>query len=224
MSRGDRHEPIEPAHALARAEKTGKPGVYGQIGGSERRQEIAWLKEGSSGQPTSGRVPAAAPAAVAVEEADCRELLLVPCDQLGPDQRSIRELLDACRDDPARFQDEVLGRRLWSKQVAVCHALAQSPITVVPAGRAVGKSYLLAGIVLWWLYTRPGSLVITTGPDFRQVVSVLWKEIRRALRPRFEQGKRISPRLNLGYDHLTRGYSSPQRLTVQQGTDWGALG
>jgi hypothetical protein len=88
----------------------------------------------------------------------------------------------------------------------------------------VGKSYLLAGLVLWWLYTRPHSLVITTGPDHRQVVSVLWKELRRALRPRFEQEKRVSPRLNLGYDHLTRGYSSPQRLSVQQGTDWGALG
>ena len=74
-------------------------------------------------------------------------------------------LLEACRDDPARFQEEVLGRRLWAKQVEVCQAIARSPITVVPAGRAVGKSFLLAGTVLWWLYTRPGSLVITTGPD-----------------------------------------------------------
>ena len=63
----------------------------------------------------------------------------------------------------------------------------------MPAGRAVGKSFLLAGTVLWWLYTRPNSLVITTGPDHRQVVSVLWKEIRRALRPRFEQGRQVSP-------------------------------
>jgi hypothetical protein len=150
--------------------------------------------------------------------------LLKPPAALDPAQCAIRALLDACRDDPARFQDEVLGRRLWSRQTAVCDAVARSPITVVPAGRAVGKSYLLAGLVLWWLYTRPHSLVITTGPDHRQVVSVLWKEIRRALRPRFDQGRRVSPRLDLGYDHLTRGYSSPQRLTVQQGSDWGALG
>ncbi len=95
---------------------------------------------------------------------------------------------------------------------------------MVPAGRAVGKSFLLAGTVLWWLYTRPMSLVITTGPDHRQVVSVLWKEIRRALRPRYEQGRRVSPKLNLGVDHLSAGYTSPQRLTVKMGTDWGALG
>jgi hypothetical protein len=179
--------------------------------------ELGWHEAAPPGRGAAARAPAPA-------DDDCRELLLKPLAALDPAQRGIRALLDVCRDDPARFQDEVLGRQLWSKQIAVCHAVAQHPITVVPAGRAVGKSYLLAGLVLWWLYTRPGSLVITTGPDQRQVVSVLWKEVRRALRARFEQGKRVSPRLNLGYEHLTRGYSSPQRLTVQQGTDWGALG
>lgn len=109
----------------------------------------------------------------------------------------------------------MLGRELWSKQVEVCEAIARSPIVTVPAGRAVGKSYLLAGVVLWWLYTRENSLVITTGPDHRQVVSVLWKEVRRALR---------SARAPLGYDHLTRGYGSPQRLQVRSGTEWQALG
>ena len=136
----------------------------------------------------------------------------------------MRTLLDACRDDPARFQEEVLGRRLWAKQVEVCRAIARSPITVVPAGRAVGKSFLLAGTVLWWLYTRPGSLVITTGPDHRQVVSVLWKEIRRALRPRKGLVGPDGRGLVLGHDHLTAGYNSPQRLVVKMGTDWGALG
>ena len=146
---------------------------------------------------------------------DCRDLLRIPAEQLAPALQPLRATLDACRDDPARFNDEVLGRALWAKQVEVCAAVAKTPITVVPAGRAVGKSFLLAGIVLWWLYTRPGALVITTGPDHRQVVSVLWKEIRRALR---------RARLTLGYDHLSAGYTSPQRLAVQQGSDWGALG
>jgi hypothetical protein len=130
-------------------------------------------------------------------------------------QELIRTYLTTLRDDPARFQREILGRDLWSKQIEVCHAVASWPTTVVPAGRAVGKSFLLAGLVLWWLYTRPRSLVITTGPDHRQVVSVLWKEIRRALQ---------TCRVPLGYDHLTTGYASPQRLTVRDGTDWGALG
>jgi hypothetical protein len=116
------------------------------------------------------------------------------------------------------FQERILQRRLWSKQREICEAIVRYPVVVVPAGRAVGKSYGLAGVVPWWLYTRKHSLVITTGPDHRQVVSVLWKEIRRAMTKAKEAG------LELGYDHLSTGYTSPQRLTVETGTDWGALG
>jgi hypothetical protein len=127
-------------------------------------------------------------------------------------------VLEHLRDKPVEFQERILGRKLWSKQKAVSEAVVRSPVTVVPAGRAVGKSYLLAGIVLWWLYTRENSLVITTGPDHRQVVSVLWKEIREAAKAADRAN------LGLGWDHLTQGYSSPQRLTVKSGTKWGVLG
>jgi hypothetical protein len=137
--------------------------------------------------------------------------------------RQVRELLALCHDAPATFQTAILGRQLWAKQVELCQVIARAPITVVPAGRVVGESFLLAGLVLWWLYTRPLSLVLTTGPDHRQVVSVLWKEIRRALRPRRVAGKRL-PRIPLRYHHLTRGYCSPQRLELEEGTAWGALG
>jgi len=132
-----------------------------------------------------------------------------------PTEPPARKVLEHLKWRPVEFQERILGRRLWNKQAAVCDSIVRYPTTVVPAGRAVGKSYLLAGVVLWWLYTRPNSLVITTGPDHRQVVSVLWKEIRRAIR---------ASRARLGYDHLTQGYSSPQRLTVRSKGDWGALG
>lgn len=138
-----------------------------------------------------------------------------PAQSREEEEEQLGELMTRLRDRPADFQRIVLGRDLWSKQVEVCDAVARSPITVVPAGRAVGKSFLLAGIVLWWLYTRRNSLVITTGPDHRQVVSVLWKEIRRAIR---------SSRVLLRFDMLSQGYGSPQRLVVEEGTEWGALG
>jgi hypothetical protein len=152
-------------------------------------------------QRSGGRLePVTAPGDIRAGTLDCRDVLTVPVAERRREVHDLGALLDACRDDPARFQAEVLGRTLWTKQTEVCRAIASSPVTVMPAGRAVGKSFLLAGIVLWWLYTRPNSLVITTGPDHRQVVSVLWKELRRALR---------GARVPLGYDHLTRGYSSP---------------
>ena len=165
--------------------------------------------------------PAPEPAPTPVPEVDCRDLLLTPAEQLPAEWLPLRATLEACKDDPVKFQTEVLGRTLWSKQVEVCHAVARSPVTVVPAGRAVGKSYLLAGLVLWWLYTRPHALVIATGPDQRQIITVLFKELRRALsrRPDPANGTATGPRLALRYDRLTMGHTSPQRLTVCQGTD-----
>ena len=130
---------------------------------------------------------------------DARTALTTPYEQLTPDLWPLRSLLDACRDDPARFQAEVLGRKLWSKQIEVCHAIARSPITVVPAGRAVGKSYLMQGSSSGGCTPGRTRLVITTGPDHRQVVSVLWKEMRRAL---------LKPRMRLGWR------PSQQRLFV----------
>ena len=90
--------------------------------------DVGPLKEPEKKRPKAG------PKDGQPEEVDCRDLLLTPAEELAPDRRSIRELLEACRDDPARFHEEVLGRQLWSKQVAVCDAIARSPITVVPAG------------------------------------------------------------------------------------------
>jgi len=103
--------------------------------------------------PETAAAGAAQPAAPAV--LDCRTALLAPGEARGlPSWQPLAGLLAACRDEPARFQAEVLGRTLWTRQVAVCEAVAKSPITVVPAGRAVGKSFLLAGLVLWWVNRR----------------------------------------------------------------------
>ena len=209
-----RHSPPDSPEG-SRAAAKHRP--LGFTGGKRFSQESAFLDGPERKRPKDGQKEAPA------EEVDCRDLLLAPAEELAPSCGRSGSCSTRAATTP-RFQEEVLGRRLWAKQVEVCQAIARSPITVVPAGRAVGKSFLLAGTVLWWLYTRPMSLVITTGPDHRQVVSVLWKEIRRALRPRFEQGRRVSPGLVLGHDHLTAGYNSPQRLSVKLGTDWGALG
>jgi hypothetical protein len=80
----------------------------------------------------------------------------------------------------------------------------------------VGKGFLLlAGIVLWWLSTRDGSGMITTWPNFRQVVSVLCSELRTALEPRHdESGRLVSPRIPLCYHHLSKGYASSQPLEL----------
>ena len=109
--------------------------------------------------PETAAAGAAEPAAPAV--LDCRTALLAPEDARRlPTWQPPGALLAACRDDPARFQAEVLGRTLWTRQVAVCdsewHGVLDDarhrlePVVVelarrwgVPAGQIV---YDMAGI------------------------------------------------------------------------------
>ena len=86
------------------------------------------------------------------------------------------------RDDPVRFNDVILGRpSYWERQEEICRAVVEHRTTVVPTGNSVGKSYCAAGLILWWLYSRPGSLVVATAPSQTLLGTVLFKEVRRAL-------------------------------------------
>ena len=51
--------------------------------------------------------------------------------------------------------------------------------TNVQAAHGVGKSFIAAAIVLWWVFAV-GGIAITTAPTKKQVIKVLWKEIRKA--------------------------------------------
>ena len=93
-------------------------------------------------------------------------------------------LMAKSKDDPARFAEVFLGRDgkrgYWSRQREICRSVVEVHTTVVPAGNAVGKSYVASGIALWALYRQPGTLVFTSAPSQTQLVEVLWKEMRRA--------------------------------------------
>jgi hypothetical protein len=96
----------------------------------------------------------------------------------------LRELVSSCKDDYTRFGWSILGRdgskAYWSRQREICRSVVECHTTVVPAGNAVGKSYVASGIGLGFLYTRPGSLVFTSAPTQAQLQGVLWKEMSRA--------------------------------------------
>jgi hypothetical protein len=63
----------------------------------------------------------------------------------------------------------------------LCRSIVEYWTTVVYSGNMVGKDYWVAGIILWWLLTRPDSLCIITGPSQMVLGSVTFKEIRRCL-------------------------------------------
>lgn len=83
--------------------------------------------------------------------------------------------------DPIFFNDDVLrGASLWKKQKEIMASVARHKKTTVKAGHAVGKTFTIARIGLWWMASAENSILITTAPSGRQVKTLLWGEMRSA--------------------------------------------
>jgi hypothetical protein len=139
------------------------------------------------------------------------------------DVKVLARKLHECRDDPDLFNRRFLNRDGKQRfdpnpatrqyQYEICKSVVQYRTTVVYSGNMLGKDFVFARLILWWLYTRPGSLVIVTGPTQQQIGSIVWKEVRRAIK------NAVIP----FSDHVTAAVqASPQQ--VQLGDGWQALG
>jgi len=122
-----------------------------------------------------------------------------------------------CRRDPLFFSRHVVGgEQPWSRQAEILHALRDHPRVAVRSGHGVGKTWTAARAAIWFLYTHPHSIVLTTAPTHRQVRSILWAEIRRQVRSaRLPLGGRITEtRLWLDDDWFALGLSTdePERF------------
>ena len=137
----------------------------------------------------------------------------------------LAQALYLCRDDPIRFNDLFLaGPPFWSGapdhagQVEWCRALVDYRAVAIETGNALGKDFWIGRIIPWWLYTRPGSLCIVTGPGQTILGSVTWKEVRRAV----EGFEGFRPPIPLGAKISSGIKTSPH--TVDLGGGWQALG
>ncbi len=61
----------------------------------------------------------------------------------------------------------------------ICSEIAEGRDVAVESGTGTGKTYLAAGIALWFLACFPDALVVTTAPKEQQLTTQLWKEIGR---------------------------------------------
>ncbi len=129
------------------------------------------------------------------------------------------------RDTPEQFALEVLGSHWWKAQREVAEALCHSRRVAVKAANGVGKTFLAADLVLWFLYSHPGSVVLTTAPTWRQVEALLWREVRRrhcAACYRAERkgtpilaGKPLQTQLKLEEGHFAMGLSTDEPVRFQ---------
>ncbi len=84
--------------------------------------------------------------------------------------------LTTYRNNPVGFARDILKYEPTPDQEQILQALPGR--VKVNAGHSVGKTSIAAVVVLWWFHTRPRSVVITTAPTQRDVVDLLWTEIR----------------------------------------------
>ena len=131
---------------------------------------------------------------------------------------SLTDDLEDCVDDPDLFNDLFLcdpddPTPFWSRQVEMSRSVVDYRTTCIYSGNSIGKDFWVGRLVHWWLYTRPDSLVIVTGPTQTLIGTVTWKEIRRAIR---RSPVPFSAMVSAG------AKNSPMQVVVEGG--WQALG
>ena len=129
------------------------------------------------------------------------------------------EELAFLRRNPSLFIEKFLGDSLWHKQVSVAEMLSTHKRVAVRSCHGSGKTFLAARLALWWLFTRRFSSVLTTAPSNRQVVELLWKEIRVAYaNARVSLGGKLlpkAPKLTVADDWVLIGFSTDNPVNFQ---------
>lgn len=117
-----------------------------------------------------------------------------------------------CQADPVFFVRWVLGAKLWATQQAVLMDLVDSREVAVKSCHSAGKSFLAACAALWFLWSHPHSLVLTTAPTDRQVRTILWKEISTLHRKAMIRmgGTMLTKELHLDTDWFAMGFTAPE--------------
>lgn len=124
------------------------------------------------------------------------------------------------QSDPVWFASQALGVYLWSKQRAVIESVRDNRRTAVRSGHGVGKTFIAATTLLWFLYSFPNSRVITTATTWSQVQDLLWHEVNALHRSARADlgGEVLQTRLKLPDGRFAVGLSAaPERKESFQG-------
>lgn len=85
----------------------------------------------------------------------------------------------AWHDDPVRFCRDALGVTPQAWQIEALELVARHDRVAIRSGHGVGKTALLAWLILWFLITRRPVRIPCTAPTSHQLGDVLWSEIAK---------------------------------------------
>lgn len=89
-------------------------------------------------------------------------------------------------NDPVLWAREYLGIILWSKQKEILYSIRDNRKTAVAAGHGVGKSFVAAVAMAWWIDVHPlgadetgapQTFVASTAPFQDQITTILWTNV-----------------------------------------------
>lgn len=117
---------------------------------------------------------------------------LLPAAQLAADLLEKRSLAKSYLNDPVGWATQYLGVQLWRGQREILESIRDNQGTAVAAAHGVGKTWVAAVAVAWWVDVHPPAetFVASTAPTVDQV-GLLWDDIRKVhglAQQRFEDG------------------------------------
>lgn len=136
------------------------------------------------------------------------------------------ELFDACYDDPILFFEEVLRAKLRSWQREVLEEITGRRLrgevhtkVHIRTCHQSGKTFLSAGLVLWWGATRAGSRILTTAPTWKGVEDLLWNEIHKlyggGLLGEMRLGRMLDVKWDMGFGWFATGAASDKPANLE---------
>lgn len=96
-----------------------------------------------------------------------------------PAEADARAFAAPWQNDPAGFCRAVLGVSPEPWQQQALQAVQANDRIAIRSGHGVGKSALLAWLVLWFLSTRSVAKIPCTAPTAHQLLDILWGEIAK---------------------------------------------
>lgn len=79
-------------------------------------------------------------------------------------------------NDPVAFSYDIIKSKHTDYQQEILYAIADNKKVAWRSSHGLGKTYTAADVLIWFLFTRPNSRVITTASLWRQV-GILWNEV-----------------------------------------------
>lgn len=123
--------------------------------------------------------------------------------------------------NPVGYANRKLGVTLTGQQEVIARAIHEAPGKVkVDSGHNVGKTFLAAVLANYWYDSFDPSVVITTAPTERDVVDLLWTEIRLQRRRANLSDDFIgpaAPEMRTGEEHYAKGFTARKGEVTFQG-------